>query len=150
MAGYSLIGSYSTVQVLSPQLVNDVVYCTIQTTPTGVIASIPIAGRTFDQGLMGPELTTFADNIETIVGRGHIIGGTGSQTIDGNGLLQDFVTFTVEYVPPGSTPTSITAQVDVPIGLLSVSDVTISETLLAEAEALVTAAYDSLQSAASG
>lgn len=60
------------------------------------------------------------------------------------------MTFTVEYVPPGSTPTSITAQVDVPIGLLSVSDVTISETLLAEAEALVTAAYDSLQSAASG
>jgi hypothetical protein len=148
VAGYSLIASESTVQVLSPTLVNDIVYCTIQTSPTGVIASMPVQADVFNAGQMGPELTAFADGIETIVGRGNVIGGSGAQTIDASGLLQDQVSFTVAYVPPGTTVTSITAEALVPVGYLNQSDPAIAQAALNNAVAIVTTVYDNLKAAA--
>jgi hypothetical protein len=150
VASYSLLSSVSTVQVISTTVVQDVVYCTIQTIPTGIIANIPVSAIAFSENAAGPELTAFADNIETIVGRGHVIAGTGVQTIDASGLLQDQVSFTVQYVPPNTTGTSITAEALVPVGLLSVDDPAIDRAALAQAEAIVTGVYDNLQSAASG
>jgi hypothetical protein len=150
VASYTLIASESTVQVISPTIVNDVVYCTIQTSPSNVIASIPVSKTAFDQGQAAPELTAFADNIETIIGRGNVIAGAGAQTIDASGLLQDQVAFTVEYVPPGSVGTSITAEALVPATMLSVDDPSIDRVLLDEAEAIVSAVYDNLKSAAGG
>lgn len=157
MASYSLLASVSTVQVLSPTIVNDVVYCTIQTQPSNVVASIPIsqaaagsAAGSSVVNLQPPILVAFADNIETIIGRGNIIAGTGVQTIDPNGLLQDFVSFTVQYVPPNTNTTAITAEALVPVGLLSSDDSAINQTLLAEAEKIVTDTYDALKAAATG
>lgn len=150
MASYTLLASESTVQVLSPTIVNDVVYCTIQTSPSNVIASIPVSQPAFDNNKAAQELTAFADNIETLIGRGHIIAGAGSQTIDASGLLQDQVSFTVQYVPKGATTSNITAQADIPVGMLSQSDPAIDQVLLAEAEAMITKVYDSLASAAAG
>lgn len=150
MAAYSLLASISTVQVLSPTLVNDVVYCTIQTSPSNVIASMPVSETAFNNNGAAEELTAFADGIETIIGRGDVIAGAGAQTIDPNGLLQDQVAFTVAYVPPGSSGTSITAEALVPVGLLSQSDPEIANVVLAEAEAIVSKTYGNLKSAASG
>lgn len=150
MAGYELLASESTVQVLSPTLVNNVVYCTIRTTPSGVIASVPVQESVFNGGQAGPELTAYADNIETIMGRGHVIGGVGTQSIDSNGLLADQIAFTVQYVPAGGQETSITAEALVPVGLLSQSDPAIESVLLNEAEAIITRVYDNLVNAASG
>lgn len=150
MASYVLKSSFTTVQVLSPGIVNEVVYCTIETSPSSIIASIPVQADEFAAGTTGPLLTALADGIETIVGRGHIIAGQGAQTLDANGLLSDYVAFVVEYVPPNTSGTSITAEALVPVGLLSQSDVTISETLLAEAEAIVQGVYDHLKNAATG
>lgn len=150
MASYSLLASESTVQVLSPTVTNDVVYCTIQTTKSSVIASMPVSAVSFNLNQSAEELTAFADNIETIIGRGHVIAGQGAQTLDANGLLQDQVSFTVQYVPAGTTPTNITAEALVPVGLLSQSDPAINQVVLAEAEAIVTAVYNSLKSAAGG
>lgn len=150
MASYSLLASQSTVQVLSPTVVNDVVYCTIQTSPTGVIASLPVSSASFTANQSAEELTAFADNIETIIGRGHVVAGAGAQTIDASGLLQDQVSFTVQYVPTGTTGTNITAEALVPVGLLSQSDPAINTTLLDEAEAIITATYNNLKNAASG
>lgn len=148
MAGYSLLSSLSTVQVLAPTIVNDVVYCTIQTSPTGVIASIPVSTAAFNSNQAAPELTALANNIETLVGRGNVIGGTGVQTIDTGGLLVDQVSFTVQYVPPGAPSSNITAEALVPVNLLSVDDPEIDTTLLAEAEAIIDGVYNNLKSAA--
>ena len=150
MASYDLLASNSTVQVLSPTIVNDAVYCTIQTIPSNVIASITISQTSATLDLKPPVLVAFANGIETILGRGHVIAAAGVQTIDPNGLLQEQVSFTVQYVPSGNTPTSITAEALVPVGLLSQDDLIIQETLLAEAEAIIDGVYSSLQSAASG
>ena len=150
MAAYSLLASESTVQVLSPTIVQDVVYCTIQTKPSGVIASMPVSATAFNANQAAEELGALANNIETLMARGHIIGGAGVQTIDANGLLQDHVAFVVQYVPPGGTSTSITAEALVPVGLLSIDDPAIERTLLAEAEAIIDGVYASLQNAAGG
>lgn len=150
MAAYSLLATVSTVQVISPTIVNDVVYCTIQTNPSSVIASIPINTADFNSNLGVQGLTAFADNIETLIGRGHIVAGTGVQTIDANGLLQDQVSFTVQYVPPNVSGTSITAEALVPVGLLSQSDPAIESTLLAEAQAIIDGVYSALHNAQGG
>lgn len=148
MAGYSLLGSYSTVQVLSPTLVNDVVYCTIQTSPSNVIASVPVSTAAFSNNAAAQELTALADNIETLMGRGHVTGGQGVQTLDQNGLLVDNVAFIVEYVPASGSPTSITAEALVPVNMLTVDDPQIDQVLLNEAEAIIDGVYANLQSAA--
>jgi hypothetical protein len=150
VASYALIASESTVQVLSPTVVNDVVYCTIQTQPSGVIASMPVQKNVFDSGTAGPELTALADAIEQIMALTEVVAATGTQTIDSSGLIADQVAFTVEYVPPGTTSTSITAEALVPIGYLNFTDALIGQTSLANTEAIITAVYNNLQNAAGG
>jgi len=150
VASYQLLASESTVQVLSPTVTQDVVYCTIQTSPTNVIASIPVSTAAFTNNMAAQELTAFANNIETLVGRGHVIGASGVQTIDSSGLLQDQVVFTVAYVPTGSSSSSITADAVVPATMLTIDDPSIDQVLLDEAEAIITGVYDNLKSAAGG
>jgi len=150
MASYSLLSSQSTVQVLSPTVVNDVVYCTIQTTGSSVIASVPVSAAAFANNSAISELTAFANNIETLIGRGNVDGATGVQTLDANGLIQDQVSFTVVYVPAGSSSTSITAEALVPVNLLTVDDPAIDQVLLDQAEAIIDGVYGNLQSAAGG
>jgi hypothetical protein len=148
VAGYALKGSYPTVQVLSPSLVNDVQYCTIQTDPSGVIASIPVQQDIFDSGATGPELTNFADAIEQIMNDVNVIGAVGSQTLDANGLLADQVAFTVEYVAPGSSGTSVTAEALVPVTMLNFTDAQIGTASLANVQAIIDATYANLLAAA--
>jgi hypothetical protein len=148
MAGYSLVGSYSTVQVLSPTLVNNVVYCTISTLPSGVIASMPVQQDVFDGGGAGPELTAFAEAIEQIMARSDVIAGTGAQTIDPNGLLADQVVFTVQYVQTGTTGTAVTADAEVPTASLNFTDGLIGATLLESVIAIIDKTYANLEEAA--
>jgi len=150
MAGYSIQGSYSTVQVLTPSLVNPIVYCTISTTPSGVIASIPVQQDVFSSGGAGPELQSFADAIEQIMARADVVAGIGSQQLDHNGLLADFVTFTVQYVGPNTASSGVTAEADVPVGMLNFTDGLIGTTLLGEVEAIIAKAYNGLKDAAAG
>lgn len=150
MAGYTLIGSYSTVQVLSPTLVNPIEYCTIQTSPSGSVASIPVQENVFSAGQAGVELTNFADAIEQILADSRVIAATGTQTIDANGLLSDQVVFTVEYTPPGNVSTSVTAEASVPVAQLNFTDGTIGSVLLEGVQAIIDGVYANLQAAAGG
>jgi hypothetical protein len=150
MASYSLLSSHTTVQVLGPRVSNPVEYCTIVTNPSSVIASIPVSIAAFSNNQAQPELEAFGANIETLMGRGHVIAAQGAQTLDPLGLLQDQVAFIVEYVPTGPGSTSITAEALVPVNLLSIDDPAIDRVLLNEAEAIIDGVYGNLQSAAGG
>ena len=150
MPAYTLLASTSTVQVISSTIVNNVVYCTIETSPSNVIASIPVSQASFNNNQSAQELTALADNIETLIGRGHITGGQGVQTLDSNGLLVDQISFTVEYIPSGATSSNITAEALVPVNLLSIDDPAIDRVLLDEAETIITKVYNNLANAASG
>lgn len=150
MAGYAPIASESTVQVLSPTVSNPVEYVTIQTTPSGVIASMPIQKDVFDAGGGGTDLGIFADAIEQIMALDHVVAAAGVQTLDAHGLLADNVSFTVEYVPPGSSGTSITTDVPIRVAELNFADSEIGRTLLANVEAKLDKAYGNLQAMAGG
>ena len=150
MATYSLVGSYSTVQVITPTLTQPIVYTTIQTQPSGVIAAIALAKADFDAGTSAPLIQGFADAIEVIMARPEVIAGIGTQQLDPNGLLDDYVTFTVQYVGPNTAPSGVTAEADVPVGLISTVETFGGHTNLPEAIAMITAVYDALKAAAGG
>jgi|SRR5215469_16705356 len=150
MASYSLLSSESTVQVLSANVVNPVVYCTIQTSPSSVIASKPVSATAFADNQAVSALTNYADAIETLMQNTHVVAAGGEQTLDASNLLADNVTFTVQYVPAGSAPTSITAEAVVPTALLDFSDAEIGRTLETQAQAIIDGVYANLQSAAGG
>lgn len=148
--GYVLLGSYPTVQVLSPSLINDVVYCTIQTQPSHVVASIPVQEDVFNQGAAGSELSNFAQGIEAVMALPHVTAAVGDQTIDQSGLIADNVVFTVTYTDPVNAPYGATAQVLIGARRLDFTDALIGRTLLAGVTADIDAAYANLKAAAGG
>jgi hypothetical protein len=150
VAGYSIQGSYSTVQVITPTLTQPIQYTTIQTSPSGVIASIALDKADFDAGTASPLLTAFSNAIEQIMQRSEVIAGIGTQQIDENGLLTDYVTFTVQYVSANTASSGVTAEADVPVGMLNFTDGAIGALLLQEVDAIIAKAYNALQSAAGG
>lgn len=150
MAGYSIQGSYSTVQVITPSLTQPIQYTTIQTSPSNVIASIALDKADFDAGTASPLLQAFADAIETIMNHPEVIAAIGTQQLDENGLLTDFVTFTVQYVGPNTARSGVTAEADVPVGILNFTDGAIGALLLQEVDAIIAKAYNALVAAAGG
>lgn len=151
MAGYSLLATESTVQVLSPTVVMDVVYATIQTTPSGVICSLAVPKSEFDAGTAGPLIQSFANDVEELATYQHVIGAEGTQTIEATGLIQDNVAFIVQYVPANNPGTAITAEAVVPNGLLTEGgDPQFESVLIAQAKAIIDGVYANLVSAAGG
>jgi hypothetical protein len=136
--------------VLSATVTNPVEYCTVQTSPSNVIAQIPVDKSTFDAGGASTELALFAGGIEELMLEPGVIAATGSQTIDVTGLLADNVVFTVQYVPPGSSGTSITGEAVVPVGLMPVVQGSVGGALLADAKAIIAGVYANLKAAAGG
>lgn len=150
MAEYVLLASESTVQVLSATVVNDVIYSTIQTSPSGVIASMPLDKAFFEAGVGNQYLQYFADGIEAIMSIDGVIAGAGSQQLDSSGLLADTVTFTVTYSSSGSASGAVTADADVPVGYLNATPGTTSGGGIPAAEEIVNAAISNLQALAGG
>lgn len=150
MASYTLVGSTSTVQVLSTTGAQDAVVASIQTIPSGAVVSTAVSRVSFDANQAAETLTALADNIENLLNGGHATGATGTSDLDSNGLTEYFVTFTVAYNPPGAPPGQVTVDVDVPVNLLSVSDPEINSTLIQEAEKLINDAYTHLVNMSKG
>ena len=150
MASYTLTYSTSTTQVLSSTGSQEAVVATISTIPSGVPATIAVSRVSFDKNQASETLTALANNIETIIGQGKAVGGADTSDLDANGLTEYFVTFTVGYNPPGAPPGQVTVDVDVPVNLLSIDDPEINATLLAEAEAMIDKAYNSLVAMSKG
>jgi hypothetical protein len=131
-------------------VVNDVVYCTIQTIPSGVIASVPVQQANFDNNESGPQLTNLADAIEEVMSNPAVVAGVGSQTIEPSGLLADNVVFTVKY-PAGDTSTdAITAEAVVPVGYLDFTDGAIGQASQGNVTAILNQVYDNLRHAYNG
>jgi len=148
---YTLLASESTVQVLSPTVVNDVIYCTLQTAVHGVVASKPLTEGTFESVNSAEQLTFFARSIDEVMDDPRVIAGAGVMTIDANGLLADAVSFTVEYVAPGSTGTTVTAQANVPVTLLPSGTQTVpGKPPVTAALAIIDTVYADLQRLAGG
>jgi hypothetical protein len=147
---YDLLTSESTVQVVSPTVVNPIVYCTIRTKPSLVVASVPVDQTEFEVNGTGPILEATAEAIETVMADSRVVAGVGTQTLDSSNLLADQVAFTVQYVPPGTSGTSITAEALVPITILNFSQEPRDQINAPAVFAIIDGVYANLQNAAGG
>jgi hypothetical protein len=148
--GYALVNSYETVQVLSPTTQIDVLYCTIQAQPSGVIASKPIPLEDVADGSAVTALSDFAAAIEQVMIDGRVIAGVGDQTIDAAGLIADNVAFTVQYKDSTHAPYGVTALATVPVALLAAPSGSLVTDAPAQVKAIIDTAYTNLKAAAGG
>lgn len=121
--GYTVLGSYATVQVTGPTTVVDVLRVNFRTTPSGVVATANIPYRNV-AGLTVADVDSaasvfigpLADGIERMMGSGEVAGATGSEDIDASGLLVDYIDATVEYDPNDpARPGPFQAVVRIPV-----------------------------------
>jgi hypothetical protein len=150
MATYRLENSYDTVQVLSPTLAVEAIYCTIQTSPSGSIVqrAVPKTEFASDQG--EGILSSLATAVEDMIAGGLASSASGTQGVDSSGLIFDAVTFTVQYTPPTLIAGTLTTTVDVPVDVLT-ADTSFGSFLTGgSAQERVKAAYDSLVKLAGG
>jgi hypothetical protein len=150
MLSYALEASYPTVQVLGGNFVNDVVYCTIKTNPSGVYAGMPVPTDAFNTGKGIDYLTPFADAIEQIMTQHAVVGAAGTQKIDANGLLSDQVVFVVSYADATHPLGQITADAEVPAASLNFTDGLIGATLLESVLGIIDSVYENLKTLAGG
>lgn len=149
-ANYVLVASQSSIQVLSPTVVQDVVVITIQTLPSRVIADIWVTKHEWDQGSTATTLEGFAANIEKVMASPKVESASGGQALDASGLLASEITFQVGYTPPGSAFPPATVDVVIPATQLRPEDVFGSEPGVTAALTEIDTAYGQLVAAAGG
>lgn len=125
MAGnFYPVGSYRTVKVLSGQTVIDVQYVTCATIPTGITFAYGVPWASWEGGT-GPGiglLDSIATSLETMVTDLHVIAGTANADLDANGLLEDFVSVTVEYDRSASGLPPLYGSVNIPVNNFLTTD----------------------------
>lgn len=120
--GYSYLGSFSTVQVLAPDQIQDILRITFRTTPSGIVAYANAPVVSLQAGGVTDALTAaalfagpLADGIERAMASGKVGGITAVQDTDKSGLLQDYLEVTVEYVHSDPTnPGVFDASIRIP------------------------------------
>jgi hypothetical protein len=147
---YDLYPTSSTIQVLSPTLVQPVVDCPLRTKPSGVFFDYWLDQATFDAGEGPVILEAVCAGVEHIMASQPVIAGVGAQQLDANGLLEQFITFTVAYQVPGSTTGPLTVEVDVPVGDFGQDAIAGTNFGLADAENIIQTAYQKLVALAGG
>src|SRR5215469_8701240 len=148
-ANYTLLTTASTVQVLSPTLTQPVVDCTLQTKPSGVVFDYWMDQDTFnaENPNAAPILEAVCAGVEHIMASQPVIAGVGSQQLDPNGLLAQYITFVVAYQVPGSPVGPATLDVDVPVGDFGQDSIAGQNFGLEDAEKRIQQAYASLEAA---
>ncbi len=150
---YHLENSYDTVQVLSPTLAVEAIYCTIMTFPSGSIVQRAVPKDAFSQNKGFGILSSLATAVEDMIAGGLADSASGSQTVDASGLIADVVVFTVSYTPPNPIAGTLTTTVEVPVDVLT-ADTQFGSFLTGgtggSAADRVRAAYDSLVTLAGG
>ena len=112
---YNLLATEPTVHVLSTTDVVDAVRATVQSPSHGIVASSIVPQSIWGTTAGVDQLNQVAFDVDWLIDNTAAIAAIGNQSIDTNGLLQQVVTFTVGYTPPGSTNPPLTGTVDVPM-----------------------------------
>lgn len=147
---YDLLTSQSSIQVLSPTIIQDVVVATIQTKPHKVIMDYWIDKTTWDAG-MGPTLLeAVAGGVEHIMDTEPVSSAVGTSQLDTSGLQAEYVTFTVAYTPPDSTTGPATVDADVPVTDFGQDAIAGENFGLVDAHNIIQDAYAKLKALAAG
>ena len=148
--GYVLLDSTDTVQVFSPTIVSNALFCTIQSSPSGSILVRTIPPTDAKPGQQSSLLTSLSDAVESILQEGTATAAQGTQGIDPSGLLYDAVIFTVTYVPPYASPGQIEGTVEIPVNVITADTQFGSFVTGGSAADQITAEYEMLKRLAGG
>lgn len=125
---YTVLGSFPTVQVVSPQSVVDVVRIGFRTIPSGIIAYANAPNRNLVgiapgdvDGIASVFIAPLATGIERVMGLGFVVAGSHQEDVAPSGLLTDWMVFTVEYAPAGPGALDVLQQ-DVRIAIFSLDE----------------------------
>ena len=147
---YDLLGTQSSIQVLSPTVTLPTVDATLRTKPSGVIFEYWLAKADWDAGTAPVILEAVAGGVEHIMQSEPVVAAVGGSELDDSGLLAQHVTFTVGYTPPGSNGPPLTIDVDVPVGDFGQDTIAGENFGLTDAHNLIQAQYDLLVQANAG
>lgn len=115
MAGnYFVVDQNRDVQVLGSRSVLDVMYVGIRTRPTDMYLCYPVPYELWNSGDAGSFLEALATGAEQMVSQGFAVGGTYVQDVGQNGLLTDYVEFTVQWTDPTGIRAPMTTTARVP------------------------------------
>src|SRR5262245_9771678 len=100
-----IVLSRRTPQVLGPNRVVDSMELGATSSPSGVYFERYID---YSQWITTPAaqhlvMDVIADNIESILTQEMVVGATGIEDLDANGLVRKLVEFTVQFFPPGTS-----------------------------------------------
>ena len=147
---YIAIDSVDVVQVHSPTLVTDALLVTFQSFPSGSVLILTVPQNAFEGGGGPGLLRDLSDAVEGLIQGGLATAAQGVQGIDPSGLIFDAVDFTVTYVPPTPTAGTLTAQVQVPVGVITLDTAIAAAYPGGNATERLQATYDRLAQLASG
>lgn len=147
-AHYNLVTTQSSIQVISPTTVLDIVVATIQTKPSGVIFDYWLAKADFDEATAATILDAVAAGVEQIMSTQPVSAAVGSPQLDRSGLQAEIITFTVAYQTPGSVFPPATIDVEVPASDFGQDTLDGHNAGLEDATAKIARAYARLKAAA--
>jgi len=118
-SSFRILSSRRTIQVRSQTLVEDVQEIVAEALPSGVTFTRLVPLQTFQAQGASALIAPIANNIQAIIDQGYAVGGIGVQKVDANGLISNWVDFTVEINPPDATqPGPFTTTVEVSVQAL--------------------------------
>lgn len=125
---YDVVGSSSTIRVLSPTQAIDVEAITIVTKPSGVRLTIQVPLSDFTAGTYDTYLVVSANLVEGVLaaapsaGQNLATAAYQSQDTDASGLIAYYVSFLVTYQPSGITALPLTQWVTFPMTSFETAD----------------------------
>jgi hypothetical protein len=117
---YQLLDHQTVVQVYGVNLTELSEFCQFQSAPSGSVLLRTVPQSSFSATKEIDLLNSLSDAVESILSEGIAIAAAGTQKIDDAGLIQDAVTFTVEYVPTYPIPGSITSELQIPVNVITI------------------------------
>lgn len=118
---YATTGSFQTVRVLSQNQVLDAEAIGIVTKPSGARFTVPVPLAAYQAGNADQYLAISSELVESLIaaapdpGQQLVSGATGSQSIDGAGLIAYYINFTVAYTPTSGQQGTFSSIVTLPV-----------------------------------
>lgn len=113
--GYTVVGSYTTVQVLTQTTSADVQAVTIVTKPTGIYTIVLVPLAQWQAGKSAAYLTPPAELLEQLIAGGLVTGAVYVQSTNASDLLAGFMQLTVSYTPSTGLAQPLTTKVMMPM-----------------------------------
>ena len=111
-------GTYSDIQVLGSNSVQNVVVVQATATPSGVYFELAIPTISYNAGGEEAFVEPTAEGVNYLANHANVSGVVYTEDLDNNGLIQSYMLATITIPTPAGRTGPFTQQLQVPIGYL--------------------------------